>query len=441
MRALARQDGGLLIEVMVSAVVLLLVATAVFKTLDAASARSGATKSRAIAGDLAQADLERLRAMKLSDLSNLRETNTSSVDGIPYTVASRADWVTDKTGTASCSSADSQADYIRISSTVTWRAMAGLKPVVLTSVIAAPIGSFGTDEGSLAVQVTDAAGNPVAGKQVTLTGPESYSDATNELGCVLWGFLTQGNYTVTLAPGCSDRSGNEPVTKPAGVVGEALTTLNLDCDVPGDIRVRFDTRALRLPGNAYAVEASKGRYVMAANSGLPAPFYRTFGDGTAQTEILANDLYPFTDPYGLYAGTCTGADPRTSPNTGTATLQSAPRGGSVGPVTVRQPALNLDVESGNTGTQLAGASVKATVDGVKTPGCSGSFDMGLTNANGQLVDPGVPYGTYDICAQKKTGSVTYAVTVQDVADTRPDGTALTQINVPTSGTANVGTCP
>ncbi|MDQ3611365.1 MAG: hypothetical protein M4D85_07145, partial [Actinomycetota bacterium] len=419
----------------ISAVVVVLLAVGVFKALDTASATSGAIKGRAIAAGLAQADLERLRGMKVSDLSNRRETNYRVQGGITFTVASRADWVTDQSAPASCSSDNSRADYLKITSSVTWPAMGGIDPVVLTSVQAAPVGSFASDEGSLAVAVVDAAGEPVVGKQVTISGLQGYTDVTNELGCVLWGYLDQGNYTVTLSPGCSDRAGNSPVTKPVSVVGEAVTTVELDCDVPGDIRAKFDTDMVVVSSTgtqSRVVKASTARYLSAGNSGLPAPFWRAFGDGSDQTEIVATTLYPFTEQYALYSGNCANSDPRTAPNAGSATLQAAPRGGTAGPVTVREPAINVQIldasVSGN--PPLAGARVKVYT---RTTGCSGTYDLTAvtkTNAQGQVADPGVPYGVYDICADYNgKGSASLLAQKADTAI----GTTFQQIKVATDG--------
>src|SRR4051794_16115194 len=189
------QEGGLIIEVIVASLLVGMLAIGIFSALDAASARTGAIKSRAIAANVAQADLERLRAMSITDVSNRRDNYVTTVGGVPFTVVSRADWVTDSSGSASCTTTTSKADYLKISAKVTWPAMGGINPVTLTSVIAPPTGSFSSDQGSLAVQVVDGAGNPVANKSVSLSGPASFTETTNDLGCVLWGFLQAGNYT------------------------------------------------------------------------------------------------------------------------------------------------------------------------------------------------------------------------------------------------------
>ena len=421
-----------------SALLVGMLAVGIFSALDAASARTGAIKSRAIAANVAQADLERLRAMSITDVSNRRDNYTKTVGGVPFTVVSRADWVTDSSGSASCSSSSAKADYLKISATVTWPAMGGIKPVVLTSVIAPPTGSFASNQGSLAVKVTDAAGNPVVGKGVNLSGPASFSETTNDLGCVLWGFLTAGTYTVTLGGGCSDRDGNTPVTKQVSVVGEAITTVTLDCDTPGSIVAQADTVTRNLSGTLQTAKASQLRNLTVANSGLSAPGWKAFGTGTPAAQITAANLFPLTEQYAIYSGNCANQDPRTSPNTGTAVMQAAPKGGSVGPVTVRQPAINVDVDRADDATQISGATVTATVDTTLTSGCAGTYTF-TTNSNGQIDDPGLPYGYYDLCAHANIGGVTRRVRVADVANTSPSGTALTRLAVPVTGTTT--TCP
>jgi Tfp pilus assembly protein PilV len=428
----------LIIEVIVSALLVGMLAIGIFSALDAASARTGAIKSRAIAANVAQADLERLRAMSLTDVSNRRDIYTKAVDGVPFVVTSRADWVTDSSGTATCSTATTKADYLKISAKVTWPAMGGLKPVVLTSVIAPPSGSFASNQGSLAVKVVDAAGNPVVGRSVTLTGPASFSEVTNELGCVLWGFLTAGSgYTVTLGGGCADKNGNDPVTQSVSVVGEAITTITLDCGVPGAIAAVGDTVTRNLSNVLQPAKASPLRYLTVANSGIPAG-WKAFGNGTPVAQLTATSLFPFPDPYSVYAGNCQRAAPNSSPNTGTAVMQTAPAGGTAGPVTVRQPAISVDVDRSDTSAQLSGATVTATVDSVLTPGCAGMYTF-TTNANGQIDDPGLPYGTYDLCAHSNYSGTIRRIRVADVPNTAPTGTALTRLTVP--ATTGAGSCP
>jgi type II secretory pathway pseudopilin PulG len=64
------QEGSTLIEVIVAVALLLILAMGVLGALDHADARGVEQKAKSIAGNLAQAEQERLRALPLQELSN-----------------------------------------------------------------------------------------------------------------------------------------------------------------------------------------------------------------------------------------------------------------------------------------------------------------------------------------------------------------------------------
>src|SRR3954454_2818425 len=83
MRFIARsQSGAALVEVMMSALLVALAATAVFKGIDGATATSAQSKSRAVAVSLAQEDQERMRSMDPRKLSAYTDTANKTVNGI-----------------------------------------------------------------------------------------------------------------------------------------------------------------------------------------------------------------------------------------------------------------------------------------------------------------------------------------------------------------------
>ena len=96
------QSGIALIEILVAAILLVIVAVGVFGAFDAATRSTAEERHRARAHALAQADLSRMRTMRVSDLSNLNQTRNVSQDGQTYTIHSRAEYQTDATGTQSC---------------------------------------------------------------------------------------------------------------------------------------------------------------------------------------------------------------------------------------------------------------------------------------------------------------------------------------------------
>src|SRR5215208_2617998 len=135
--SLRSERGGALVEIMMSALLIALAATAVFKGIDGATATSGQSKSRAVASTLAHEDQERLRSMdprKLASYSPAPAKKT--VNRVDYTITSTADWVSDRTDSESCTKGDGRVTYVKISSKVEWPDMLGSKPVNASSIVA-----------------------------------------------------------------------------------------------------------------------------------------------------------------------------------------------------------------------------------------------------------------------------------------------------------------
>jgi Tfp pilus assembly protein PilV len=442
-RLRADETGSSLIEVMVTATILVVVILGTFAAFDGASASSSSTKSRAIGAGIAQQDQERLRAFKSTDLSNYRETRTQTVGGVAYTVVSRADWVVDSTGSTSCGPAGSnaQANYVEITSTVTWPVMRSVQPVVQKSYVAPPNGSFGTDQGSLCVQVTcETTAKP--GLPVTLTGGSSYSDVTDSTGSVFFGYIPAGNYTVTVGDTGIDPLGASPPSKQVSVVGATTSTVALlDCG-PGSIG---DTSGGGIPGTGatFVTTPLSSSQVASSNKwgwsighpSLPAPSFRTFNVAqsvsnnqtpAANAYYQQGNLYPFGSPYSIYAGNCQAMRPDAA---GTDPMQTVQvnAGQIAGPINIKQPSLNVLATTGAGLTPTyQGARVRVTPSQPEMNGCSGTITLGTTGSTGKLSEPGVPYGTYSVCVDK-TGpvqSVTKKVTVASSS-----GTSQIQFNL------------
>src|SRR4051812_9535890 len=97
-RASSSQSGFAIIEVVVSAAVLAIVAMAVLAGVDGATGSSAREKARAIAANLGEQDQERLRAMSVDTLTAVPQAAPVVIDGVTYTIKSEAGWVTDDTG-------------------------------------------------------------------------------------------------------------------------------------------------------------------------------------------------------------------------------------------------------------------------------------------------------------------------------------------------------
>ncbi len=408
------EDGFGLIEVLVTAVLVALVGIGVFTGLDAASATSGLNKQ------------ERLRSFRVGELSNLDETRTVTSGGVPYTVNSRATWVSDGSGSQSCTNTSNDASYLRIKSTVSWPSMGGTSPVQLTSLVAPPNGSFGANEGSLVVQVRDGTGAGIEGVSVTATGPATLSDTTDESGCAFFGYVAPGTYTVSPSQtGYVDPSGAAAPSRQASVIGEETATVAFDYAQAGSATVSFDTSV------GGTVRAATAENVILAHSGLPAPGRRTFGTGSSRASIAATSLFPFSSPYAVYSGNCSGADPRNY-SQAAGLLTVAPGGAYT--ITVREPAINILVRKD--GVALNAARVRVTR---RSTGCSGALTRS-TNATGALPEPGFPYGNYDVCADDALGASARRVTRTGIVNTNPLGTAVLTFDILSSNPVT-GACP
>ena len=192
---------------------LVIVSLGVLKGLDTANRSSGREKARAVAAALTEQDQERLRSFRAVDLANYDETRTVDRQQAPVHDRVRGDWVRDSTGgTESCNN-----------TTVAGRLHAGhddddLGPDQHARSLRSrcrassprPIGAFGTNQGTLGVQVNDRDGAGVAGIPVTITGPARTRTTTNSAGCAIFAYVPVGSYTASVnQAGWVDHGGDD----------------------------------------------------------------------------------------------------------------------------------------------------------------------------------------------------------------------------------------
>ena len=390
------QAGFALIEVIVSAVLVTVIASAALAGLQAASRAGAEQRHRVQAHGLAQEDQGRLRVMRLSDLQGLNQTRTVVQDDNTYTINSKTQYITDSTGTASCESGGASPDYMRITSRVTWPSMGTRPAVELNSIASPPNGSVSANRGALAISVQNADGTGIANFPVSGTGAGSFSGSTAENGCIIFGGLPAGNYTLTpggaVGSGYVDVDGNPPGPKTVSVVAYSTNTIVLRYGEPGSIVTTFKTIV-----NGVQV-ASQADSIRIFNNGMTSA--KNFGTiGTRVPSITATPVFPFTSPVSVYAGSCDGNNPNPTgvANPPAAAAIASPivqPGGSVN-ASVLLPALDLTVWSGSSSTNRGTVVNNANVRIYDTI-CGNSYTY-RTNASGKLADPGLPYGTYSVC--------------------------------------------
>lgn len=393
LRHLRDEDGFIIVEVLVSAVILVTVSLAVFLTLDNADKAAGNQQRRALAANFAQSELERIRSLPVEDIAAARGTRTVTFKRIEYTETIVAKWVTDGSDEPQCNTRKGGLDYLRTTVSVSWKGMGNAKPVTMTTFYTPPAGSGGGTTGSASVYITDRNGAPVPGIGVTLDGAQDFSDTTNVNGCVVFGFVPASvspGYTVKFSrPGFVDGDSNTNVADNVQVTAGEITKLQYDYDRGGYTKVVFKTRT---NGTDIDTFPERVQFFNAAQPNPPKSF--DIPNGKSEWDGTSVPLFPFTSPYAVFAGNCqanavpSGAWARyvnISPNT----FQNAG--------TVYLPALDVTVRMG---TPAAPGAVVTNAKVQYDPGCTPIYERS-TNPSGKLTDPGFPYtpnGTGTICA-------------------------------------------
>jgi Tfp pilus assembly protein PilV len=452
LRRLGAEDGFALIEVMAAAVLLLVVSLATLAVFDTSQQVSSRTRARTVAADLAQQDQDRMRGMRAFDLSNYHWSHAVAIDhGGSYTVDSRADWIRDASGVESCTVNNSQADYLRITSTVSSSAMT--KPVTMASLVAPPVAAFDANRGTLTVKVTDRDGDPLSGADVAISGPTSLGDTTNSLGCAVFSHIPVGTYSATTHKfGYVDPNGNDP----GAVTGTPIVTAGKVTVVPGQlddaatVTATFDTYV-----NAYAAASNGGTtgfiasqaQAMTADPATASDPSQLTSPGGWQDSLSDPALFPFAAGYSVYTGSCPNADPSKyisnyyASNPGTVATDP----GVESSVAVHQAPLPVQVQNA-LGAAQANAHVVAT--GSASGGCPADTFTLTTDGNGLVThaggtfDPGVPFGSYDVCVDVRLTSTRWLrkTTANVPAKALTGISSPTVIQLPPSTTTSSAPC-
>ena len=385
-RRLASEGGSLLVEVLVSASILLTVGAGVVMVLMTSDAQSSLQRSKALATDVAQTKLDALRAIGYNDLRPLSETATVNEGGVDFTVVSTATPVAQTDAPTGCLTSRAR-DYLSLKATVTWAEMGTRKPVVLQTMVAAPIGAG----GGLVVSVTGALGQAVPNIPIALSsgGGSATTDAT---GCARWDAVVRrlGLLAQRLGPRL------RPAQRPAGREHHGPEHRR-GGDRAEELRLR--PRRLRPP----AVPAEDGRrcrsdtpvdadalpadVVLAASNSITKPVTPVSGAVGS-----AGLFYPYpSTAYSVYADNCTAAKPRRPARR--SRRRSSPQAGPCRPRRRRCRCSSRTSTSaslnGNTGT---------TKIWVKTA-CGTIIGPRAIVADGTMKNPGLPYGTgFTVCA-------------------------------------------
>jgi Tfp pilus assembly protein PilV len=311
----ADEEGFAIIEVLISALIIVIVGGAVLTLLQATARSAGDSRNRTAAQAIAQEDQARLRSMRISSLNRLNQSWTAKIGGTTFTINSTGSFVNNATGNPSCTGSNTSADYVRITSTVTWPSMNGRPPVVTQSIIAPSNGSLNPGNGTLTVSTINAAGLPLPGVGLSGTGAGTFSGTTDSEGCANFADLPAGSYTLTpTAAGLVDKDGNAPAAESASVSASSTLTRVLQYDKPGALEVNFKYRV----GSTGEFKPSSASAIRVFNTTMTSALTVSAPGGnpaaTIATQTSPAKLFPFTSPYAVYAGTCSSNNPNPESN-------------------------------------------------------------------------------------------------------------------------------
>ena len=296
------ERGTSIIEVVVAAAILLLASGAVIQLITTAGTQSGQQRVAAVGADLAQSQLEELRAQKFATLLAL-PTGTTGVThgGQEFSVQKTAEWAMESPpGAFDCTTSGRRPEALKVSVTVTWPNMSR-KPITIDSLVAAPPGAR-AQRGSHVVQITDRNNAGVPGITVQFQGTPSLSRATDADGCVRFHNVPAGPYTIGFQKtGYVDRSNQNVIAKDVVVVEGETGSSQFDYDLAGSAKASFIARTGATTATGPTAVAG-ARFV---NSGVTV-------NGTlnvAKTEATTPNAWPAADAYSVFADTCTLGSP------------------------------------------------------------------------------------------------------------------------------------
>lgn len=398
----ARDEAGFaLVEVMVSAVLLIILALSTLSVIDRAQSTSSNNRSRDVAAQLAQSEQDVIRQMPISALAGGYHPADApkQIGQITYTVSSEADWVTDSGGAVTCSTSGRVA-YLKSTSTVTWPGMGTIKPVTADAIVDPGVAALGPSKGALTVLLSKADGTGTPGITVTAGG---VSSVTDENGCAVLANLDAGPQTLSYtAPGYVDKDANPSPSKPVTIGAGTIAQASGLYDSAGVINTT-------IVDDSTPAKVATWPFVAMDHAQRSTPtLFKTPIDATGSNASAA--VFPFSSSYKAFVGDCTGNDPS---NTLYTNAGAAP-GAQVNPgqtksvtLTMRNMTLDLGAAAEVTGATIMIApetAAPAMAPALPQASCGGATTYtGLTSATGKLNIP-VPYGVWRVCAYKKNSS-------------------------------------
>jgi Tfp pilus assembly protein PilV len=403
------QRGFMMIEIMVSAVLLIVLALATLKLIDGSQHVSADLRAKSVAASLAENDLDRMRQMTFASAANFRTASVQrGVDNRNYTVVSTGVWTSDEGTFTSCttSTQGNPGQYLRVTSAVSWSGMT-VAPVTATSLLAPRAGEGDATNGAYVMKVQNVAGSPVTNATVTMNGR---SLVTGAAGCAVFTGLPPGTYnTAYSAPGMITPTGvaagsySAVVTK--GNTSSKVVLLDRPVTItPVDLRRESDTATPYPTWNFWSVRSGTD---YTAKIGPTS---------SAQAQFTSSpQLFPFAAGYQVWAGDCSGENPAayntafgtTFPRSG---VSPAPGGSAAATVYLRTAQVKLiNIPARATvrvyfkpDTTVAAMSDCTNVVAPTSPTYTNASTTATVASQTLSVD--LPYGSWSYCVERVVGT-------------------------------------
>lgn len=438
-----------LVEVLMSILLVGLIALS-FVGLDSVGRTSADQRRVSQATQVAQEDQERLRGMSADQLATLDQRREVVLDGVTYKVWSTGKYQSGSSNADSCASSAASADYARVISEVNWDGNKR-KAVVQQSIITPRIG------GSLVVQAIDQGATALAGATVRATGTDEgtrnvvRSAVTDDGGCVIFGSLPVGSYSVTTSlSGYMDSSGSTTPTSTITTTPGSSTNLTVRLGQPGRIYATFVGITGTTGNNAANGITSTSPAMSWVNPNMStAGISDPTGDAnlflqTTQTifPFITTSPTTFTNNYTVYSGRCSSALPPSAYQS----FATVPPGGTAantsnGRVVVKVPVINVSVTYNGSAVKPTRITLRDTCGDTWVESVHPNSSKPAT---GWLQYPGEPYGSgYTVCADYKYNSSSWrksTATVNNTSFTATNGNTVTVAIPNSSNSANQGQC-
>lgn len=440
--AIADERGIMLVEVLVSAVLLIVIALATLALIDRSGEASAMNRARSVSSALAQRDQDRIRQWPFKKFEDYVTPNQGSsavitqpdvnIDGRLYKLTSFLKVVKADSSEQTACLAGWKDLRLLVETRVEPPKGHKMADIVMRTYRSPSLVSE-ADKGSVIVRLLRAAGTGAQNMTVTVNqlnadgsvGTQVASEPTQEDGCaVIDNLPAPAKYRVSWTGGPSSKWIDE---NGAGTVSRYLS---LVAGETSQMSGRFDegaTLTARFVDDQGTPVSTEWNVLSTVHSGITTVYNgvrkwpKNSDDWVPATSIAAQYLFPFSSPYTVYAGDCWGHSPDIwGGSTPAWALATATPGGSITRDVVL-PRVTVRIGAGNSGYKVY-AMPDWNVPEMGTPRCQGAngirpdsapqsmravspSKVAVTDSGGVATFP-LPYGVWRICASNGTKRVT-----------------------------------